>query len=93
VEAASSPPHRTHSNLTLSDLDRPERILQERQYQPPGFSVHERTNTRPLTTTAQIPMKRWSDRAPGPDPEDLALVDGSYHGTGKGRVIARSSFP
>src|SRR6266516_4041967 len=34
------------------------------RYHPPGFCIQERANTRPLTTTAQIAMKRWRDREP-----------------------------
>lgn len=30
------------------------------RYQPSGFTLQERTNTRSLTMTNQMPMKRWS---------------------------------
>ena len=41
------------------------------RYHPSGFSVHERANTLPSTTTAQMPMNRWSERPPARIPRIL----------------------
>ena len=44
---------------------------------PSGRRVHDRANTRPSTTTIQMPVKRWGDRRPARNAEYLAFVDDS----------------
>ena len=41
------------------------------RYHPPAFLDHERTNTRPSSTTTQMPMNRWSDLLPARTPRIL----------------------
>src|SRR5262249_1887674 len=38
------------------------------RYHPSSLSVHERTKTRPSTTTGHTPVNRWFERAPARTP-------------------------
>src|SRR6185503_1246530 len=41
-------------------VSRPRGSSRNVRYQLLGFTLHDRTKTRPSTTTAQMPMMRWS---------------------------------
>src|SRR5262245_30443869 len=59
------------------------------RYQPPAFSVQERTKTRPFTTTTQIPIKRCTDRAPARTPRILLSSMASSTDRENRRVIGQ----
>src|SRR5687767_3308176 len=69
----------------------PSGSIRKVRYQPSGWRVHERANTRPSTTTAHTPMKRWSDFAPARTP--MILVASTAATTGRGKRPALTLRP